>query len=198
MKLFSIVCLTIAASTKLGAQVSYRDSAGRPIGAGQDHNFPVPPNAILHWADTFTVARGPDGVCLWGTAPWRNGKPGTVFYLAEVRNATCFGVIHNITPAPPRVLLNFADTFTVARLQNGNCDWSKSPVLPPKPGTVSRTVQGSEQTCSGVVWNVRLDPTFMKFDTTRAVSKSDTVSVPGTPPAPLPRKPRTWNWFDRL
>jgi hypothetical protein len=61
-------------------------------------------------------------------------------------------------PVPPRNVLNFADTFTVARRADGTCDWSKVPARPGKRGTSSYLGERHAATCSGVVYNVTDPP----------------------------------------
>ena len=65
----------------------------------EDRTSAVPKGAVLNFADTFTVARRPDGTCDWSKTPVRQGKPGSSSYLAEVRVTRCWGVVHNLTYA---------------------------------------------------------------------------------------------------
>jgi hypothetical protein len=65
----------------------------------EDHKVPVPRGASLNFADTFTVARKPDGTCDWSKTPFRQGKPGTSSYVGEIRVTRCWGVVNNVTYA---------------------------------------------------------------------------------------------------
>ena len=49
-------------------------------------------------------------------------------------------------------MLNFADTFTVARRSDGNCDWSKTPVRTGKPGSSSYLGEARTTECWRVVY----------------------------------------------
>jgi hypothetical protein len=87
----------------------------------EDHKYPVPPGAVLNFADTFTVARRPDGSCEWGRFPFRNGPPGSSSRLAEARTTTCWGVIHNLSglsPSPASAA-PLADTTTLISSVSG-------------------------------------------------------------------------------
>ena len=53
----------------------------------------------MNFADTFTVARKPDGTCDWSKTPFRQGKPGTSSYVGEIRVTRCWGVVNNVTYA---------------------------------------------------------------------------------------------------
>lgn len=63
----------------------------------EDRKFPVPKNAVLNFADTFTVAQRPDGSCEWGRAPFRQGPRGSWSTYGEFRSVGCWGVVHNIS-----------------------------------------------------------------------------------------------------
>jgi hypothetical protein len=67
----------------------------------QDHKSPVPSSAVLNFADTFTVARRPNGNCDWGRTPFRQGKKGSSSFLGEARTTKCWGVVYNVTMPPP-------------------------------------------------------------------------------------------------
>lgn len=102
-----------------------------------------------NWVDTITVGRLPTGSCEWSTVRLRPGKRGTTTSAAEPRERTCTVVVYNITTGtekdppvmmsfhfvqdhgpttlPKGTVLNFADTFTVARRPDGECDWRRTP-----------------------------------------------------------------------
>ena len=81
---------------------------------------PVPPkNAVLNFADTFTVARKPDGSCDWSKMPLRTGKPGSGSYLAGVLVKNCWGVVYNVTHPPQDTTGMKADTTTVVFFADG-------------------------------------------------------------------------------
>jgi hypothetical protein len=139
-----------------------------------------------NWVDTITVGRLPTGGCEWSRAAQRirQGKPGTTTRPGPANEKTCTVLAYNYTtgsendppsvagfafiedhksPVPEYGVLNFADTFTVARRPDGNCDWSKTPVRPGKPGSASYLGEARTTECWGVVYNV----TFPLPDTTR-------------------------------
>lgn len=87
----------------------------------EDHKYPIPPGSVLNFADTFTVARRPDGSCDWGELPRRNGPPGSSSGLAVVRTATCWGVVYNLSrigPIPEEAGME-ADTMTLIPASDG-------------------------------------------------------------------------------
>jgi hypothetical protein len=61
-------------------------------------------------------------------------------------------------PVPGNGALNFADTFTVARREDGNCDWGKTPVRQGTKGSASLLGEVRTTECWGVVYNVTLPP----------------------------------------
>ena len=79
----------------------------------EDHKYPIPPGSVLNFADTFTVARRPDGSCDWGRFPVRNGPPGSSSLLGEARTATCWGVTYNISGPGRAPVEMMADTTTL-------------------------------------------------------------------------------------
>lgn len=76
----------------------------RPLVVGfvyvQDHSYPPGKNVVLNFADTFTVARQPDGRCDWRNTPFRPGIPGSSSYVGEVRTKDCWGVVYNVNFPP--------------------------------------------------------------------------------------------------
>lgn len=135
------------------------------------------PQGPANWVDTITVGRLPTGSCHWSTAAtrMRPGKPGTTTMPGPANEKTCTVLFSNYTtggatdrpavvafpfvedrksPVPKGAVLNFADTFTVARRPDGNCDWSKTPVRQGKSGTSSYLAEVRVTRCWGVVHNL--------------------------------------------
>jgi hypothetical protein len=79
----------------------------------EDHKLPVPKNAVLNFADTFTVVRKADRNCDWSKTPAKQGKPGSSSYLGEVLVAKCWGVVYNITSPPQDQTGMKTDTTTM-------------------------------------------------------------------------------------
>jgi hypothetical protein len=97
MRLFA---LTVLGSTITAGWVAAqaRDTTTYP--GVQDHKMKLTAGTTLHFADTFIVARKPDGKCDWSKTPAKPGKPGTNSVLAEASNARCWGVVWNVTFPP--------------------------------------------------------------------------------------------------
>jgi hypothetical protein len=152
-----------------------------------------------NWVDTITVGRLPTGSCRWSTVRIRPGKRGTMSQAGEPIEKTCTVLVYNYTTGssqdlpgtvafgyredhkvtlPKGAIVHFADTFTVARKPNGNCDWSKTPLRAGRPGSGSTVTETRVKDCWGVVTNytstVRQDTTGMKADTQVVRGPSDT------------------------
>lgn len=152
---------------------------------------PVPRDT--NWVDTITVGRLPTGSCEWSKVRLRSGKPGTTTHAGTASERTCTVLAYNLTtgtakdrPATmvfsfvedhgPRTLpkgsvLNFADTFTVARKPDGNCAWETTPIRRGPKGSSSTMGEVRVKDCWGVVYNVTLpaellNPRGVKADTT--------------------------------
>jgi hypothetical protein len=155
-----------------------------------------PPPREMNFADTIRVGRLPTGGCEWATVAgrMRPGKPGTTTRAGDPSETTCTVTVYNYTsgsasdapalvgftyvqdrklPVPSNGVLNFADTFTVARRPDGNCDWSRTPVRPGPRGSTSYMGEVLTKDCWGVVYNVTFPPrdtTGMRTSTSTSIS----------------------------
>ena len=130
--------------------------------------------------DTITVGRLPTGSCEWSKVRLRPGKRGTTTLAGTPSERTCTVVAYNVTTGteqdtpvvvsfgymqdrgpmtlPKGAVLNFADTFTVARRPDGECDWRKTPSRPGPKGSASTVGEVRVKDCWGVVYNVTFPP----------------------------------------
>jgi hypothetical protein len=154
--------------------------------------FGQTPPRRANWVDTITVDRLPTGSCHWSAAArrMRPGKPGTATTAGPPNDKTCTVLFSNYTtgnptdlprvdafsapedyksPLPVGAVVNFADTFTVARTRDGKCDWSRTPIRTGKPGSSSYLAERLVSKCWGVVRNVTfartVDQVPLKADT---------------------------------
>jgi hypothetical protein len=185
-----------APTTANGQAGVQRSPGGQPLTAQQE--VPKNPNFV----DTITVGRLPTGSCEWSKAAQRirPGKPGTTTRPGPANEKTCTVLAYNYTtgsgqelpevvqfayvedhkvPLPKRAVLNFADTFTVARKADGNCDWSKTPIRTGKRGSSSYLAEVLVVKCWGVVYNV----TFPPQDLTGVKADTETVVLIDGPPS---------------
>jgi hypothetical protein len=175
-------------------------------GVGQNGSSHRPETA--NFVDTITVARLPTGSCEWSTVTprLRYGNPGTTTRAEHPNEKTCTVVASNYTtgssteppevvafayvqdfkhPPPGNAVLNFADTFTVARTADGTCDWSRIPNRRGKPGSASYLGEMLATKCWGVVYNVTYPPrppAHVEADTTTGMS----AGAAKTPPRHTP------------
>jgi hypothetical protein len=133
-----------------------------------------------NWVDTITVGRLPTGGCEWAQA-WqklRTGKAGTTTTTGKTSEKTCRVLIYNITTGtamdiplvetepyvqdadpptlPKGTVLNAADTLTVGRLPDGECDWGQLRFRMGPKGSSVYIAAVRVTTCWAVVHNVTI------------------------------------------
>ena len=109
-----VVLVTIAAATPVAGQQP-------PI----KYERPVPPGVTLHFKNTVSVAKRPDGSCDWGRVKLRPGQLGTSSYMGARDDSTCTGVVYNVTFPP--------DISTPIHTDSGTFFARRLPFEPPPP-----------------------------------------------------------------